>query len=598
MPGLLDILQAINGGGAGQRPPLGSPHVNPLEELLKRVRAQVPQGGRTPGFNPEAGGGGQVPAAATSMAASMAGSSPALSAVNPESGSPDDPFEAQIAALESQRQKLAAQAAAYSQPDFIQQQVLKEVGDFDTFRNKQFEEKYGGKGVKNTAGRMLLDFLGGMKNGQTLREATNAKSEADYRKAQEAAVVKQQAQAQAVKTQMDTLTQQSTTLRGLQQFRNEQLRMAQAQKRIDVSEGNLDIRAQQEKRLSTTARSFGGVTKGQQLIDTGIKTVQGTAVDPKGDYRALMNFSGEITGALPLKAEEASRVFEDWAMDSDGDWGKIIYTGDGDVKSFMRLPPPPELAGRVSASTNFRSMTRADGSTFLVPVTETTVTKPAVAAQPTVTAPPSAGTVPLQASPQASSPQVARPAAAVGVPVDIPGAARPQTATERQQFQRSNEGLLAIANMQDILEKDPKAPMLASIPVYGKTTEFYTNRALAADAVTRIMTGAALNNQEIAFYNEQFPTIQDTIFNPANAKLKLALYENFLEATSSKKPDMQKRFETLDRLVTLSGGGANLKRRVETLKSEIRAVETNAVTNTTPTSPKTADEFLKNLGIQ
>lgn len=98
-------------------------------------------------------------------------------------------------------------------------------------------------------------------------------------------------------------------------------------------------------------------------------------------------------------------------------------------------------------------------------------------------------------------------------------------------------GLDALAKLRGELKK-PNALALLAIPYGVGARVAYAARNEMKDVVTRLRTGAALNTQEQAFYDEQVPGLLDALFaGDAEAiDYKLSIFENNFRAMTGGKP--------------------------------------------------------------
>jgi hypothetical protein len=81
---------------------------------------------------------------------------------------------------------------------------------------------------------------------------------------------------------------------------------------------------------------------------------------------------------------------------------------------------------------------------------------------------------------------------------------------ERKAAENANSGLRAIDAMEKWINRDPNVLYKAAIPFAPFAREFNTARREAADVITRLRTGAALNADEQVFYQNQMPTALDS----------------------------------------------------------------------------------------
>lgn len=129
---------------------------------------------------------------------------------------PPDPFDLEISKIQQQRDALTAEMQRQNDPKFLQQQMLNEVGDFNNFANKVYEEKYGGTGKLRAVGRFLLDTLQTGTTGVSLRDSVKEAARKDWETAQRTFLQQTQAQQSARAQQIQTLNQQMSQIRLMQ----------------------------------------------------------------------------------------------------------------------------------------------------------------------------------------------------------------------------------------------------------------------------------------------------------------------------------------------------------------------------------------------
>lgn len=98
---------------------------------------------------------------------------------------------------------------------------------------------------------------------------------------------------------------------------------------------------------------------------------------------------------------------------------------------------------------------------------------------------------------------------------------------ERQKMQENaKSGLRAIATLREELKKPGMLAALA-VPTSPLARKARAARGEMIDVMTRLRTGAALNNQEQAFYRDQAPGLIDALFaDPETINYKLSIFEN------------------------------------------------------------------------
>jgi hypothetical protein len=90
-------------------------------------------------------------------------------------------------------------------------------------------------------------------------------------------------------------------------------------------------------------------------------------------------------------------------------------------------------------------------------------------------------------------------------------------------MKNASSGLRAINKMEEMLRKNPRLLVYAAVPGALGARVFATARKEAADVITRLRTGAALNEDEQTFYSGQMPTALD-LTEPQNIWDKLDMY--------------------------------------------------------------------------
>lgn len=101
--------------------------------------------------------------------------------------------------------------------------------------------------------------------------------------------------------------------------------------------------------------------------------------------------------------------------------------------------------------------------------------------------------------------------------------AKPLTDTQLKTKASAQSGLRALSLIKNTLQLDPNAPLKAKIPGLKQQTPYSAAAQEMADVLTRLRTGAALNKDEMAFYQNQLPQPLDS---PSTIKYKLDLFQN------------------------------------------------------------------------
>lgn len=219
---------------------------------------------------------------------------------------------------------------------------------------------------------------------------------------------------------------------------------------------------------------------------------------------------------------------------------------------------PAAQYGTSNSQVNWKVITQADGTSVARPFVETSVTEKTANGQPVANAPaPSAvpsmpvGVAPTQAgapTPTPAHPLPNAPSAMTPTAPRVTGpnpysskfgvgtivGAKPLTDKEFQNLQGAKEALRGIKDLRAMIEKDPKVLALAAIPGSLGARKYARISGNIADIVTRLKTGAALNEQEEAFYKGQLPGLMDLIgqhFNdPGAIEAALKLHEDMFNS--------------------------------------------------------------------
>lgn len=117
---------------------------------------------------------------------------------------------------------------------------------------------------------------------------------------------------------------------------------------------------------------------------------------------------------------------------------------------------------------------------------------------------------------------------------------KPLGAAQAKDVQNASSGLRAIDNLETIMKEDPSARMKTALPFRGVvggagnrvlgTGQIETARKEIADVITRLRTGAAINESEERFYKSQLPEAFD---NEATVQQKLSQLRQLFEGLSN-----------------------------------------------------------------
>lgn len=94
-------------------------------------------------------------------------------------------------------------------------------------------------------------------------------------------------------------------------------------------------------------------------------------------------------------------------------------------------------------------------------------------------------------------------------------ASKPLNSTQQQQANNAMSGLAALQKINDIVTSDPSAVLKSSVPTnIGKNLAggavLHTAIGEAADVISRLRTGAAINKEEETFYRSKLPSLGDS----------------------------------------------------------------------------------------
>jgi hypothetical protein len=106
-----------------------------------------------------------------------------------------------------------------------------------------------------------------------------------------------------------------------------------------------------------------------------------------------------------------------------------------------------------------------------------------------------------------------------------PSGAAPKPPTDQQKRTSANaqSGLRALDNVESILSSDPNAPLKSKIPLVSGRSPYAAASREINDVLTRLRTGAALNQDEQKFYEKQLPQPFDS---PATIAYKLSIFRD------------------------------------------------------------------------
>jgi hypothetical protein len=206
--------------------------------------------------------------------------------------------------------------------------------------------------------------------------------------------------------------------------------------------------------------------------------------------------------------------------------------------AIIGIVPETEL-GSFAVRHNFKQVTQPDGSVALIPVTETSETKKTLPGGQPISA--QAAQTQAPASPQGQSPFAPLPTPPASHPIltgpnpysggvktgTIVGG-KPLTEGEFKNLSSAKQGLRMLAKLREGIAKDPY--FLEKAATGASQGAAWRNEL--SDIITRLRTGAALNQEEQHFYQSQLPGLKDKLASkilPGEKNLidsKLKIYED------------------------------------------------------------------------
>jgi hypothetical protein len=102
-------------------------------------------------------------------------------------------------------------------------------------------------------------------------------------------------------------------------------------------------------------------------------------------------------------------------------------------------------------------------------------------------------------------------------------APKPPTDQQRRTMANAQSGLRALGNVESILGSDPNAPLKSKIPIVSGKSPYAAASREINDVLTRLRTGAALNQDEQKFYEKQLPQPFDS---PSTVAYKLSIFKD------------------------------------------------------------------------
>lgn len=219
----------------------------------------------------------------------------------------------------------------------------------------------------------------------------------------------------------------------------------------------------------------------------------------------------------------------------------------------------PEDEFDTYATRNNIEVVTTNNGIVAVPVQESTITRKQVSGFGGPSQPIPSMPVGVNAQPQAPAPATTVPQAAAGrgsatpitpVPTPTPGAQtapnsppgskiigqKPLADTELRSLNAAEEGVKNMDELLKYIHDDPNVVMKASVPLVGSilAPTFKRISGDLADVVTRVRTGAALNEDEQKFYDAQLPGAKDILsqywnFDPKAVENAINLHRQYFQ---------------------------------------------------------------------
>lgn len=104
---------------------------------------------------------------------------------------------------------------------------------------------------------------------------------------------------------------------------------------------------------------------------------------------------------------------------------------------------------------------------------------------------------------------------------------KPLTAQQQKDKVNAESGLRSLDTVQNLIKADPNSPLKSKIPIVSGRSPYATAAREIADVLTRLRTGAALNESEEKFYASQLPDVFDS---PQTIEYKLNLFRNLFSS--------------------------------------------------------------------
>ena len=285
-------------------------------------------------------------------------------------------------------------------------------------------------------------------------------------------------------------------------------------------------------------RPVAGTVQGKDYIEKFPVDMAGQPTTGEGQYKLILNTqNGEPEGIVPVTTRAYGGEWVKLEGSSTG-FGHVYRDSTGRVTKVEKdILPPAGYLESTSTSQTFKTVQQPDGSTALVPVTESRTTGKDLPETPSTSGTPGRITpsTPLPTAPsqikQPTGPDPYKSSFRVG---QIVGG-KPLTQGEFTALNNARQGLRSIEKMKEKLAKDPAVLAKAAIPGSPGARLFTSYKKELADIITRLRTGAALNEEEQRFYQGQMPSVLDLVgqsMEPGLINAKLKIYEDLFHGVA------------------------------------------------------------------
>ncbi len=334
--------------------------------------------------------------------------------------------------------------------------------------------------------------------------------------------------------------------------RDATIKQAEAQLGRKLEEHEIQQIFKMYPRAST--RTMPNTVYGRDYIQMFPNDVTGQPTDPNAQYRVVLdNATGKPIHLAPTLAQARGAEYIRDAESSTG-YSRIYRDNAGKLTSAeQHILPPAAYLPNVSQSRVMKLVPQADGSTALVPVTEGRTSQKAIpGGQPPTSAPdapaPAPGSGPRSGAVNPTSPLPTAPAQISGAPAPAPGLSayvdlkegvivggKPVTAEEKKTHGAALQGLKMISNIRERIAQQPSVLARAAMPGKPGARLFEKYKVEFREIISRIRSGMALNQQEMAIYKDQMPGLLDQLLGEKGTiEGGLKIYEDlFLHTAQS-----------------------------------------------------------------